>query len=310
MVRSATRYSGGLKAAVDWAAFLDEPVNDLDLGRGCSVRHWRDTDPEMIQPALDAHLVVIHLGGPKRVSRRGEGASLVADMAADAISIVPSGSAYAWSTVGPIDYAHFYLPPLRLERATEAIFDRNGRGVALVERLGCEDDLLRSLFHAILAQAAGPNRDPLYLETLSDALLGRLLREHSNLAWTSEPAPYTLAPRRLAEVTDFIEGNLAAEISLEQLAEVARLSRFHFVRAFARATGETPHAFLVTRRLEAAKAFLRTTEIPIDDVARRCGFRGGSHFATRFRRAFGFSPRAYRRDWSPATSARVGSGEP
>ena len=274
------------------------------------VRRWRDTHPEVIQPALDAHCVVMHMGGPKRVRRRGEGMSLVAELATDSISIVPSGSAYAWSTVGPIDYAHFYIPPLRLERATEAIFDRNGRGVALVERLGREDDLLRSLLHAILAEATGPNRDPLYLETLSDAFLGRLLRDHSNLSWTAERAPYTLAPRRLAEVTAYIEANLAAEISLEQLAEVARLSRFHFVRAFARATGQTPHAYLVARRLEAAKRLLRATEFPIEDVARRCGFRGGSHFATRFRRAFGASPSAYRRDWSPATSARAGSGEP
>ena len=274
------------------------------------MRRWRDTDPEMIQPALDAHLVVMHLGGPKRVSRGGEGASLVADMAAGAISIVPSGSAYAWSTVGPIDYAHFYVPPQSLERAAEAIFDRNGRGVALVERLGREDDLLRSLFHAILAEANSPNRDYLYLGTLSEAFLGRLLREHSGLSWTAERAPYTLAPRRLAEVTAFIDANLAAEITLDQLAEVARLSRFHFVRAFARATGETPHAFLVARRLEAAKALLRATEISIHDVARRCGFGGGSHFATRFRRTFGVSPKAYRRDWRPVTSAPGSSGKP
>lgn len=285
------------------------PLVDVALGRGCTLRRWRDTHPEVIQPALDAHFVVLHMGGPKRVRRLGEGGSLVADLATDAISIVPRGSGYAWNTLGPIDYAHFYISPLRLERAAEAVFERNGRGLALVERLGWEDDLLRSLFHAMLAEAADPYSDRLYLQALSEAFLGRLLRDHSNLPRAAAPALYPLAPRRLAEVTDFIEANLAAEITLEQLAAVARLSRFHFVRAFARATGETPHAFLVARRLGAAKALLRATELPIGEVARRCGFQSGSYLAARFRRAFGVSPKAYRSEWRPTTSARGGSAE-
>lgn len=300
MTTPATRAATDLASPDDWARGLARaPLVDVAVGRSAQtrLRRWQGTDPDVDQPALDVHYIVVHLGGAKRVRRTGEGASLVSEVASGAITIVPEGAAYAWNTQGPIDYAHFYLSPAALAHAAETIFDRDGRGVAPIERVGHDDPVLRGLFQAMLDEAASPSGEALYVETLSEAFIGRLLRDHSDLPTSGRRARYALAPRRLAEVVGFIEANLAGELTLDDLAAVAKLSRYYFSRAFTRATGLSPHAFVVGRRLDAAKALLRTTSLPIEDVARRCGFRGASHFAARFRRAMGVSPSDYRRDW-------------
>jgi AraC family transcriptional regulator len=181
--------------------------------------------------------------------------------------------------------------------AAQGIFDRDGDGIAMRESMAGGDPLVSGLMRAMLEEGAQDGGgDPLYLDTLAEAFLARLLRAHSNLGLRGPRARYALAPRRLAEVITYVEGNLAHELTLERLAVVARLSRFHFSRAFAQATGLPPHAFVVRRRLEAAKALLHATDLPIEQVSQRCGFADASHFSARFRRAFGMTPSAYRQD--------------
>ncbi len=282
----------------DWARTLDRPPTlGVTAGRRAPVlmRRWTGTRPDVQQPGLDQHYLVLHLGGPKRVSRRGEGGLQVREMDSGALSIISAGAAYAWRTEGAIDYAHIYIPPRLLEAAAESIFDRDGAEVRLLDRVGVQDALLRSLFEEMLAEVEGGAQDDLYVDALFSALLGRLLQAHSSLAVAPRRRRNAIAPRRLAAVLDFIEANLAETIGVEALARIARLSPFHFARAFTRTTGQAPHAYVMARRLEAAKRLLAEVELPIEAVARSCGFANPSHFATRFRRAEGVTPSAYRR---------------
>jgi AraC family transcriptional regulator len=295
------RDSDRLSTPEDWARTLSRPplVDARMAGAGADrglIRRWRDTAPEVSQPALDVHLIVAHLGGPKHVERRSGAARATADISCGDISIIPAGAAYGWSTRGPIDYAHFYLPRARLDQAARALFDRTGRDVSLTERFGCRDALLIGLFGAMLAEASEAAPSGLYLETLAEAFVARLLRGHSNLAVAGAPANYALAPRRLSEVKRHIEANLATEMTLGDLAEVARLSRFHFARAFHRATGSSPYDFIIRRRIETAKDLLQGTRLPIEEVARRTGFASAGYFATRFGKIVGLTPSRFRRD--------------
>lgn len=282
----------------DWANMLSRaPLLDAPIEHktGCVVRRWKDTHPDVKQPSLHDHYVVLHMGGPKRVYRHAEGRSLVNDIDFDAISIVPSGAAYDWRTEGPIDYAHLYIPPDRLARAAETIFDREIGGLRLQEHIGRRDELLAALFQAILRAAEDPQRRGVYLDTLTEAFLGRLLEAHTNLSGQIRPAQYSLAPKRLADVTAYVEAHLAEPISLDDLAAVGRLSRYHFARAFSKAAGATPHAFIMQRRLEAAKRLLREGVVSLAEVAERCGYANASHLSNRFRRAEGCAPSLYRR---------------
>jgi AraC-like DNA-binding protein len=91
-----------------------------------------------------------------------------------------------------------------------------------------------------------------------------------------------------------IERDPSQRLALDVLAREAKLSRFHFLRAFARATGLTPHRYLLRTRLRRAAVRLATNEAQVVAVALEAGFRDVSNFNHAFRAEFGTTPRAHR----------------
>jgi len=100
--------------------------------------------------------------------------------------------------------------------------------------------------------------------------------------------------RRVARVLRYLESHVAEDCSLETLAGVAGLTRFHFLRVFRAMTGQTPRQLVIATRLRVAATSLRESQARITDVALEAGFGDLAHFTTSFTRAFGVSPRAYR----------------
>ena len=98
----------------------------------------------------------------------------------------------------------------------------------------------------------------------------------------------------LAEVIRYCEENFAQPITVPQLAARMFLSPDHFSRLFTTSTGMPPAAFLRRLRLEHAQTMLRTTAIPIADIARQCGLKDPFQFSHAFRAAFDTTPRSYR----------------
>ena len=112
--------------------------------------------------------------------------------------------------------------------------------------------------------------------------------------------------RHLARARDLADARYAEEIGVEDMARAAGLSRAHFSREFKRAFGESPHAYLLTRRLERAAALLRTTDRSVSDVCFSVGLRSLGSFTTSFARTYGLSPAAYRDSFPPAADlARI-----
>lgn len=104
------------------------------------------------------------------------------------------------------------------------------------------------------------------------------------------PAPET---RMLARVRDYLDAHLGDEVALADLAAIAGLSRSHFIRAFRRETGMTPHAYLVDRRFRAAGRLLERGAAP-SDVAAACGFFDQSHLNRVFKARMAVTPGTYR----------------
>ena len=104
-----------------------------------------------------------------------------------------------------------------------------------------------------------------------------------------------LDARTVARVAEFVDARLGSRLALDQLASVARLSPFHFARAFKSSTGLTPHGFVTSRRMDRARNLLLTGRDPVDEVARMVGFTNVSHFRRVFRRHVGLPPSALRR---------------
>jgi AraC-like DNA-binding protein len=114
--------------------------------------------------------------------------------------------------------------------------------------------------------------------------------------------------RHLLRARDLADRRYAESLDVPDLARAARLSTAHFSREFARAFGETPHRYLLTRRLERAAALLRTTDRSVADICMTVGLRSVGSFTTSFGRVYGRSPTAYRARYPPASErARVPS---
>ena len=95
-------------------------------------------------------------------------------------------------------------------------------------------------------------------------------------------------------VVRFCRSNLARPIGVDEMAEIAGLSRYHFSRRFQDARGVSPARFLAELRMQEAVRLIQT-DLAVNEVARRCGFRDPNYFCKAFRRSFGVSPGAFAR---------------
>jgi AraC-like DNA-binding protein len=111
--------------------------------------------------------------------------------------------------------------------------------------------------------------------------------------------------RHLLRAKDVVDARFREPLDVPALARAAYLSPAHFSREFRRAFGETPHQYLLTRRLERAAAMLRNTDRSVADICLTVGLRSVGSFTTSFRRVYGVSPTAYRAAHPPVERVRV-----
>lgn len=111
--------------------------------------------------------------------------------------------------------------------------------------------------------------------------------------------------RHLLRAKDLADARFFEPLAVDDLAAAAGLSRAHFSREFRRAFGVSPHAYLLTRRLERAAALLRTTDNSVAEICLAVGLQSVGSFTTSFKRAFGLSPTAYRATFPPAAARAV-----
>ena len=104
---------------------------------------------------------------------------------------------------------------------------------------------------------------------------------------------------------DLVDARYAEPLAVDDLARAAGLSRAHFGREFKRAFGESPHAYVLTRRLERAAALLRSTDRSVASICFAVGLRSVGSFTTSFTRTYAMTPTAYRASFPPASEYAV-----
>jgi len=104
-----------------------------------------------------------------------------------------------------------------------------------------------------------------------------------------------LAPWQVRRVTAYIETHLSAPIVIKDLAAIARLSAYHFCRVFRESFRDSPHGYLMRRRVGRAQTLMVQTDVSLSHVAADCGLSDQAHLNRLFRRFVGVSPGAWRR---------------
>ena len=132
--------------------------------------------------------------------------------------------------------------------------------------------------HGTLLEAASLLRQQIHPLPVGDVPDGRCL-----LAWQAH------------KVHAYIDSHITGPVLVADLCALVRRSEAHFSRSFKRTFGESPHSFVIRRRVELAAHYMLTTEAALSEIASRCGFADQAHLCKHFRRSVGQTPAAWRR---------------
>jgi AraC family transcriptional regulator len=242
--------------------------------------------------------LIYHLSRPTEVTRKIEGAAReTALIGPRRICLTPGDATTRWQHAGHPEILQVYLRQSVYEAAVSEIYGCDSSGAELVPRFAILDPLLEQLAIAITsALRDGNSEDGLYIDTISQMMAVHLARTHSS---RSRPVrilpPRPLAGWKMRRVIEFIEDNLEGDLSLQAMAAEVDISPLYLARAFKAAVGQSPHQYVLARRIERAKELLRNTDLPVVDVALSSGFSSQSHLSHWFIRQVGVSPAVYRR---------------
>ncbi len=266
--------------------------------RGFSVEHSRITGPSdyTFSWTGDSHYLCLHdlllaegrlvVDGLRPVTRRDLRNNL---------TYVPKGCGVS-GAAAPVDrtnsFTALYFDPDAISAETGRLYKASD-SFAMVY---FDDQRLRQTMEklrAIVLQEG--DVDALYAETLCLLAAIEVAQLHSGTSSPAQGQTGGLSANQLKLVFAFVESRLGSDITLDEMAGVASLSRFHFARAFKKSVGEPPYAYVLRQRIERAKHLLTTTKLQVSEVANATGFKTASHFVRAFQQATGTSPGVFRR---------------
>ena len=209
--------------------------------------------------------------------------------------IIPAHEETNWDRSGTSDMLMVYLR----QELIEAIAAASGRpaGAELQPRFGEVDPMLEQLALSVVGalERTSGETDPLYIDSVAHMMASHLLVRHSLVPQVAQGGGTLGDAGQLHRLRDFIEASLDTPLGLERLAGEAGIGIHTFPKAFARHFGQTPHQYVLTRRVERAKALLAGSNLPIAEIALQAGFSNQSHLTAAFRQRVGLSPAAWRK---------------
>ena len=265
---------------------------DMQLGSerdGWRLCRWRQFVGSYTVPALPEPLYTMHIAGQQhnRTWLNG-GWSDVTSMPGCA-TIVPAGQQTGWLIDGELDVVTLSVSSDELMRAPAQDQFRQ-------MRFAFSDPLGAALTRQVLSELYAPQSDEreVYIGALVNALKAHILRGANSV--TAQEIPTTaFSAYRIHHVMNTILQRPEAAHSLEEMSAAAGLTPSHFCRVFRKATGLTPHQYVMKTRLDKAQQMLHQTDLSIAMIAESLGFASQSHFTRAFRQFAGTAPSDFRK---------------
>jgi AraC family transcriptional regulator len=262
------------------------------LGDGMAAAIWqRETvEAETTYTQPGHHTFSCYLGGGYRTERNGAPGVYGGP---NRLCTLPDWHESSWMVRGNLRLLHVYFMPEHFTSRAVLELDREPRELTLADRTYFEHPRLLALCERLVATPWQGADALLRVNEITHAALSELLQSQ---AMTDPGARLrgglsTAVRRRLA---DYIDANLARPITLGELAHIACLSEFHLARMFRISFGMPPSGWVAQRRVDRARALLKETTLPLQQVADLCGYADLSHFSHRFKAAVGAPPGKYR----------------
>ncbi|AYO75667.1 MULTISPECIES: helix-turn-helix domain-containing protein [Sphingobium] len=241
----------------------------------------------------DDHLIIVHLSGPVRVERNLSGEQEKQRIAPGGLFVLPPNQDFGVSLTAPLETIHLYIRRSLIRAAAQELCKGDPEKVEFLPRFGERDPLIEQMGRMVCGMMAD-NQSDFFADGVARLLAAQIVRHHSCGLQAELPRITGLNQRQLEAVHDVIEERMEESLSIDDLAEAVGLSPIHFARQFKRSTGKAPHQYLIEMRVSRARHLL-AGDLPIAEIAYRCGFSHQEHLTRLFGRQQGTTPAAYRR---------------
>jgi AraC family transcriptional regulator len=262
-------------------------------------RNWNGFDATLYEAsagfseqAFVRHNISMQVGRPLLVTSRCDGKILRRLQVPGDIKIVPPGVPRVWETESATVKLTMYLSPSLMISAADAMRINPDR-VAIAPQLHVRDPRIEHIGWAVKAELESPEPlGRLYGDSLGLALAAHILREYAPAS--AQHPVNRLSRRRLRRIVEYIEANLAQDLSLAQLAQVVGMSPSHFKVIFKESVGLPVHQYVIRKRVDFATDLIACSSLALSDVALQAGFANQSHMARCMKRLAGVTPAALR----------------
>ncbi len=281
-------------------------VRDSPSRRRVGLYGWRTGPTKEVHIAKTRELILsVHLGGARRVRVFTENGLSDSFSNPGDITLIPGGQAVSYKTGGEVEFATLHFPldgsPSMDDRVWDTLSEVRDCLFALHDEYAVSS--VKTLMRASLN--TGDPDSVAYSASLFDALswhIAQIVKESAaeRVHLRSVLTSASNGPN-FDEVARQIELRIAEKLTLQDLADVAGVSRSTFAERFTQQFGCSPHRYITQRRIEKAKVLLREGRLSVADIAYEIGFSGQSHFSTTFKAMTGQVPTAFA-DIASATS--------
>lgn len=205
------------------------------------------------------------------------------------IAIIPAGISQRCNWYTTAQFTILAIEPKVLQQVGQDWV--NPDRIELIPRFMTEQDaLLQGIVSALTEAASGKIRDYLLIDSLKTTLAIHLLRKYCTTQPKLSSYAHGLSQFKLQQITAYIDAHLCEKVKLLDLAAIAQMSPYHFLRLFKHSMGVTPHQYILQCRIEKAKYLLDKSNLSIADIATRIGFCDQSHLTRYFKRIVGVTP--------------------
>lgn len=261
-------------------------LHGAELGDNLAAALWTNHHDARDYQGPSQHTLSCYLAGGTGTFRREKPGSKGAP---DKLCILPAGHESSWVINGEICLAHLYVSPERFAASAVTLLDREPRELQLRESTFLDDPQLAGQFRQLVQLDWHEPGERLLGSSLAHEMTSHVLLTQVGLRQGLK-VKGGLAPHLRRRLAAYIEQHLDQPLSLGELAQLAALSEYHFVRMFRTSFGLPPHRYVLQRRLLRARQLLQHSRLPLGEIALACGFASASHFSNRFRAAFGAAP--------------------
>lgn len=258
----------------------------------------RELEPggDCLPGGVTEHLIFVSLADG-HVIRESGGDIAEKDLEAGLVSIHPSDTPVRWAWNTRLSFTVMSLDPDYLDKVARESFSFNPSQVRLRTVEGQRDPVINSIAGALMREVmSGDAGSRLYAESLANLLAVHLLRNYTEHPELVAAEKVSVAPRSVIQAMQYIHENYPGEVSLAAIAGAAHLSPYHLTRVFKKATGVSPHRYLVQVRVNSARSLLAAGagHRSLAEIATAVGFSDQSHLTRHFKRMLGVTPKQLR----------------